>query len=832
MHRPQKQNPAGGPGFASSQTNRGGLSMDGRASGDAVSMFRDAIRAAGIEPPESIVSDGAIHRFSTSGRASDRAGWYVLYPDGIAAGAFGDWRTGIEQTWSATPSDRLSQADRDAQRKRLDEIKRQRAEEQVQRHAEAQAKAAAMWEAAEPAPADHPYLVAKGIQPHGLRAYKGRLMVPVRDADGMLHSLQFIAADGAKLFFTGGRVAGCMYVIGNLDEAQTIAICEGFATGASIAEEAGHTVACAFNAGNLEAVAKAIRAHRLDARLVVCADDDHRTDGNPGLTKATEAARASGALLAVPDFGPDRPEQGTDFNDLARHRHGAVAECIVNARAPDPFVSFVSKQDGAFVEIRALPDPLPPVPSLDPELIPRSLRSWVQDIADGLQVPLEFCAVPALVAAAGVIGLQVGIALKQQERWIERCILWGAVIGRPSTSKSPALRPAQRMLARLERGRRDAWEQDMGDAAVTEIIQEQERAIAKKAVVKMLQVGDKTGARDALRELAGDGEKPQEPRLVVNDATIEKLGEILNSNPRGLIQFRDELAGWLASLDRDGREGDRGFWLECWNGQGPYTCDRIGRGTVRIEAPAVSILGGIQPGKLTDYVRGAVKGGMADDGLLQRFQMAVYPDVPASWRYVDRAPSPAAEAAAQSVFDRLDRLDMQLIGAAQHPAIDVPFLRLDDSAQELFIEWQTALMMRLRAGSEPPHMEAHLAKYPALAGRLALVLHLCDHNRGPVNAESIGLALDWCEFLEPHARRMYAPASDNGIGAAHLLVKHRGDLPEQFTARDVYRRCWAGLDRESAEAAIEVLIEHGQLSEFTADTGGRPTAVYVWRPEQ
>lgn len=130
---------------------------------------------------------------------------------------------------------------------------------------------------------------------------------------------------------------------------------------------------------------------------------------------------------------------------------------------------------------------------------------------------------------------------------------------------------------------------------------------------------------------------------MVNDATIEKLGELLNANPRGLIQYRDELAGWLASMDREGREGDRAFWLECWNGKGGFTVDRIGRGTVRIEACAVSLLGGVQPGKLADYLRAAMRGGAGNDGLMQRLQMAVYPDTLASWRYVDKPINPDAE---------------------------------------------------------------------------------------------------------------------------------------------------------------------------------------------
>lgn len=304
------------------------------SSNEALSTFGDAMRAVGIEAPESIIGDGQIHRFGTGGKRS-KNGWYVLHLDGVPAGAFGDWRTGVNETWTAVAADKLPQADRDAQRRRLDEIKRQREAEQVQRHAEAQAKAGAIWQASAQAPADHPYLVRKGIQAHGVRSYKGSLVVPVRDLEGALHSLQFITGDGEKRFLTDGRIAGCMHVIGDLEKAPTVAVCEGFATGASIAQETGHAVVCAFNAGNLEAVTKAVRRSRMDARLIVAADDDSCTDGNPGTTKATAAARAAGALLALPDFGANRPNGATDFNDLAQHRPGAVAECIGNAKAPD-----------------------------------------------------------------------------------------------------------------------------------------------------------------------------------------------------------------------------------------------------------------------------------------------------------------------------------------------------------------------------------------------------------------------------------------------------------------------------------------------------------------
>src|SRR5262249_47417975 len=139
---------------------------------------------------------------------------------------------------------------------------------------------------------------------------------------------------------------------------------------------------------------------------------------------------------------------------------------------------------------------------------------------------------------------------------------------------------------------------------------------------------------------------------------------------------------------------------------GPYICDRIGRGTVRVEAVAVWILGGTQPGKLAEYVRAACRGGGGDDGLLPRFQLAVYPDQPKDWQYVDRQPNQAALDACWGAFQRLNALKPEAVGAERSEFIDVPYLRFAPDAQELFIEWYAGLMRTLRDGKEPPFLES------------------------------------------------------------------------------------------------------------------------------
>lgn len=516
------------------------------------------------------------------------------------------------------------------------------------------------------------------------------------------------------------------------------------------------------------------------------------------------------------------PDKGDCVDWLRAHPDATLDDILALPRVASPVESVPTSPE-------PLPDPLPGVPTFDADLLPDSVRAWCEDATEGLQVPLDFTAIPAMAALAGTIGRRVAVAMKQHGRWFERPMLWGCVIGRPSSGKSPALAPSRRMLERLEGLDRKAFEVELEDYKARALVAEARKSTAKEAIRKAVKAGHAEDAEALAHDTVEADEPPCEPRLVVNDATVEKLGELLNANLRGLVQFRDELAGWLHSLDREGREGDRAFWLESWNGSGQFTVDRIGRGTVRIEACALCLLGGMQPGKLAEYVRGAVRGGFADDGLMQRFQLAVYPDLPASWRYSDRPPNPEAEDQAWATFRRLHTLDPAKAGAEQVDGCDVPCVRLDAEALGLFIDWQTELMVRLRGGDEPAWLESHLAKYPALAGRLALVLHLADGGGGPIPADTLARALDWCGFLEGHARRIYAPAADGGLTAARALLRKRGELGESFTARDVYRRGWSGLaDATTVADGLAVLVEYGHLIEHEQSTGGRPTLAYAW----
>ena len=150
-----------------------------------VELFCRAIQESGLVPPSELIADGKLHRFSTNNCDDDNAGWYVLHEDDLPAGAFGDWRTGVREIWTATRPLPLSEAEKEEHRRRIALIQSQRDAEERTRHTKCAKDAALQWEASSPI-GSHPYLLVKQVQPHGLREHNGNLLVSVRDIDGAL----------------------------------------------------------------------------------------------------------------------------------------------------------------------------------------------------------------------------------------------------------------------------------------------------------------------------------------------------------------------------------------------------------------------------------------------------------------------------------------------------------------------------------------------------------------------------------------------------------------------------------------------------------------------
>ena len=292
--------------------------VDKPISNDAIGQFIEAMQAVGLEPPEDI-EPGKFHRFPGVGkRLSNRAGWCILFEDG-QGGCFGDFSSGLDETWQAKRDKPYSREERAKFARQVNAAKEQAEAKRQQQHANAAGKAASIWNEATPANNDHPYLDRKRIQPHGARIHKGALVLPVMDFTGRLTSLQFIANDGGKRLLSGGRKRGCFIpVSGEGENPFRVIICEGWATGCTLAEDEPTTlVLSAIDAGNLGPVAVAARRRWPSAELIIAGDDDRLTACNPGASKARTAAIAANASLALPQWPDNAPEHLTDFNDLA-----------------------------------------------------------------------------------------------------------------------------------------------------------------------------------------------------------------------------------------------------------------------------------------------------------------------------------------------------------------------------------------------------------------------------------------------------------------------------------------------------------------------------------
>lgn len=483
---------------------------------------------------------------------------------------------------------------------------------------------------------------------------------------------------------------------------------------------------------------------------------------------------------------------------------------------------------------------LPPVPTLPPDMVSDVFRGWCTDVASRACIPLEMVAVPAMVSVGAIVGRAVGIRPERHDRWTAVPNLWGGCVAPPGWLKSHAVSEATKPIRRLATTARERFDKESSGVAEQRALLEAQIAKVQKDLAK-----DRSAATAAeLVELRGELAKcvATERRYMTQDATTEKLGELLRDNPRGLLLARDELAGWLRAMERPGREGDREFYLEAWNGDGSYTVDRIGRGTIHIPALTLSVVGGIQPGKLREYVNEAQDGGNGADGLIQRVQLLVWPDRIGDWSSPGAPADQQPRERAYRVFEWLDALPDHLgqIGAQQEEHDAIPWLRFTPAAQEIWDAWRNALEHRLRAGAldAMPAYASHLSKYRSLMPSLALLFHLLEASQGAasggVSEAATRVAADWCDYLDAHARKVYAAETSPGIEAAGALATRieAGSVLDGVPLREIYRNGWSKLTTpEIVRAAAAVLAEVGWCRVEARETDGRPSEVIRLHPE-
>jgi putative DNA primase/helicase len=458
-----------------------------------------------------------------------------------------------------------------------------------------------------------------------------------------------------------------------------------------------------------------------------------------------------------------------------------------------------------------------------------------------MQTPADYPAVAAVLSLAGVVNRRALIQPKANDTsWQVVPNLWGGLIGPPGFMKSGVIGAVTRPLERIQelwrhqfQGELDEYEREREEADLRHCAWRDQYKAASKNPGKTIPIRpDNTIRVPTLR------------RVLVNDATFEKLHQIMAENPAGVLVTRDELTGWWSTLDKPGREGERAFYLQAWNGDTGHTIDRIGRGTIHVEACCLSMLGGIQPGRLRSYLVDALEDGPSNDGLIQRFQLLVWPDTSDKWRYVDRKPNAVSEETASLVFCSLVQLEL-----------DNPLrFRFGPDAQKYFVDWLADLESKVRGGELHPALVSHLSKYRSLMPSLALLFELADRaaegfegfvgvNLGEsqnyrVSLEHTKQAAAWCDYLESHARRIYSCVTTRRIRAARELadkIKQRKvGANGFFTCRDVYIKGWSGLDApEAVKLAVEVLQDACWVREVVSESspfGGRPPSRYAVNP--
>lgn len=464
-------------------------------------------------------------------------------------------------------------------------------------------------------------------------------------------------------------------------------------------------------------------------------------------------------------------------------------------------------------------------PVMPPELF-GSAWGLLRDLAEGAGAPVEYVAVSYLAVAASLIGGKRRVRPYSTSNWAEPCILWTAVVGDPSSNKSPAidaatgpLRDIETDLARNYADRLAAWEADAERAGV-------EKAAWKEAVKNAVKDGVGT---PPLPSGAVEPEKPQRRRLSVMDATPESLGTILSGNPEGTLHIRDELAGWLTSFDRYA-PGGRQFWLEAYGGR-RFIIDRQkneGRPLI-VPYNGVCVLGGIQPDRLSSALLDG-----DDDGLVARFLWAWPEPVP-----YHRPRAIADERALDGIYRRLDGLQWGVDAEGRDTHVTLP---LDEAAATLFETWMSSNREGLSdAGTL---FKGFCGKLPGTVLRLSLIAELAgwaarggDEPRS-ISVHTVAAAASFVDdYAKPSALRVFGdaalpPVERHAATLARYIVKNR---IEKFNARALRRQSQLpGMrDAEPFNRAVEFLVEAEWLRSVATRAGpnvGRKSSDYIVNP--
>ena len=782
-----------------------------------IQQFRDAIQAAGLTAPDDI-EPGKFHKFPGEGKGGrNKAGWCKLFNDGVG-GIFGDYSSGLSTDWQAQREKPYTEAERQAFRQLVADAKKQAEVEQKAKNDEAADKAKSIWQKAKPAPDDHPYLKRKGIKASGAKQYNDALLIPMR-ADGDIHSLQFIGADGDKRFLTGGRVKGCYFSIGNPKGAAAMCIAEGFATGATIHEVTGYPVAVAFNAGNIGAVSKAMRAKFPDLALILCADDDTQTEGNPGLTAATEAARSVGGLLAIPDFGIDRAVGATDFNDMAQLcGQEATASAIANAKPVADPMNSASNDNAAPGDSDGWPDPQPMTAKTEPEpypveALPDTVRAAVEEVAGFVKAPVPMVASSALAALS--LAIQAHADAKRAEKLHGPVGLFLLTIADSGERKSTCDGFFTRSIRDYEEAEAEAAKPLLKNYRAALEAWEAKRGGIKELIRQLAKGGKSTHSAEAsLRDMEHDKpEEPRVPRLIFADATPEALAFGLAKKwpSGGVVSAEAGIVFGSHGMGGDSVMRNLATLNQLWDGNS-LTIDRKSSESFTVRGARLTVALQVQEPTLRAFFdkSGALARGT---GFLARFLIA-WPESTQGYRPFTEAPE---NWPALATFNRrISEILNQPVPIDDDGALIPPMLPLSPEAKAAWIEYHDAIESELASGGDLYDVRDVASKSADNAARLATLFQIFEGGGGAIGADAFDRASCITAWHLSEARRFFGELAlpvelANAARLDRWLIEHCRREQVQEAGKRYVRQHGPLRDGASLDAAIHELAEHDRV---------------------
>ena len=455
------------------------------------------------------------------------------------------------------------------------------------------------------------------------------------------------------------------------------------------------------------------------------------------------------------------------------------------------------------------------VPPLPLDVFSPDWSAWIADTAQGAGAPADYVALALLGSVSGLAGS--GAIVQATPSWTEPLVLWLAAVGKPSTGKSPAFSVVRRLLATIEAELSASDEERLREHAqktgTAKAVAEKWESEVKEAVKK--------GLPAPLRPAEAEVPEPYVPsQRVITDATIEAAADVLRGNPRGVVLWRDELTAFFANMSRYNGGSDQAQWLEAWPAA-PLTVNRKNRPPLRLPRFSISILGGIQPDRLSEAFN------KPDDGLPARFLYGwpqPAPHVPPSKRRT------GAEAIA---LDRLRWIE------ATAGTVDAPLvIALDDAARELLDEFSAEHYTdaQLLDGLEGGFFGKGPGNVLRLAGALALLQasEAADPRpviTGDIFSRAAGL---WSGYFWPHARAAFRI----GGGSAQRRTERKTLLWIKAQARSVVRReevrrdaLGMALNAEQTDALMTRLAGAGWVRRVpSAHVPGRPVTAWEVNP--